>query len=156
MRRADDRLGGLLASALWWLGVPIFAFFMIYYPAQDLGGAWRAAHGGGTTGRLTTTNVQCGRHHCGASGTFVSDDGTLVVPKAYLDEAGPDPQVGTVYQVRYEGGRRPPVVYPANGSHDWILIAGFLIVAPIVLSLWAVTMFARLTHRWFWRAEMPE
>jgi hypothetical protein len=154
-RAADQRVGGVLWATIWWVGVPIFALVMLYFASQDIGGAWRASRGSGAPGTLTTSAVRCGRYHCGASGTFVSDSGTIVVPNAFLDEAGAHPHVGQVYRVRYERGRQPPVVYAAKGSHEWIIILGFLIVAPLLLIGWAISVFARLTHRFIW-APLPD
>jgi len=158
LRSADTRIAEVLLTLLWWAGVPIFACALIVFPARDLSGAWRAAHGRGSVGTFTTTERECDRHHCGAYGKFVSDAGNEVVEHAFLDEASDDPYVGQVIRVRYEGGRTPPVVYPASGSDEWLILLGFLVTMPFLLLLWVLSIYARVTHRFIWasRGESAE
>ena len=50
-------------------------------------------------------------------------------------------------RVRFTDQRHPPIVYKASGSHEWLLIATFMLAAVGAFMVWGLTVRARLTGR---------
>jgi hypothetical protein len=101
--------------------------------------AVRAARGEGTEGLFSATRRDCSaRGGCAYYGTWTANrPGTAVVRDVLMDEWPPDLPLGSVMPALYFGETDPPVVYPADGSTEWMLILlaapGGLVIAAIVL-----------------------
>jgi hypothetical protein len=83
-------------------------------------------------------------------GEFISDDGTVRLHHALLDEPPRGLLEGDRTRVVYPGGRPPPTVFRENGSWEWLLIGGLLLGGIVALGGWGLALYARLTHRFVW------
>lgn len=117
--------------------------------------AWRAAHGGGTTGTFTLVEpISCDRwppprQRCGWFGDFVSDDGTIVRRDMELDGGlPPGGVVGDSLRARDTGSLAQ--IYP-EGGQGWMLSAKFL-----AGSVTALTVGVALLRPWSWRRRWQQ
>jgi hypothetical protein len=113
--------------------------------------------------RCKVQREECSYHRVGGNqctglyGSFQSDDGTVSLPSAFLYgiPAGAGP--GSDLRVRFTGQRHPPIVYKASGSHEWLLIAAFMVAGVGALIVWGLTVRARLTGRLLpWMLDRPQ
>jgi hypothetical protein len=159
LKPKDTTLVGLFWWALGYLFTPVAGVLILISTSGRIGGAWDAAHGGGLLGSLQVQREDCSYHAVGGNqctglyGAFQSDDGTVSLPNAFLDgiPAGAGP--GSDVRVRFTGQRHPPIVYKASGSHEWLLIAAFMLAAIGGFVVWGLTVRARLQGRflpWMW------
>lgn len=142
------------AGWVWWFvaGVmaPALAIYMLVTGPGDLANAWKAAHGGGQLGTLHVTRKECGYHRVtgyictGLHGDYTSDDRATFLQDAFLDGIPRGARIGSDVKVRLLGERNPTIVYRASGSHEWLLIGALLLAALAALSVWALTVTARL------------
>jgi hypothetical protein len=162
LKPKDQRLAGPMWWALGYLLVPVASVFILISTSGSIGGAWDAAHGGGLLGTLQVQREACSSHAVGGNqctglyGSFQSDDGTVSLPSAFLDgiPAGSGP--GSDVRVRFAGQRDPPIVYKARGSHEWLLIAAFMLVGAAGLIMWGLTIAARVQGRLLpWILDRP-
>jgi hypothetical protein len=65
------------------------------------------------------------------------------------------PDYGTARAID-TGGRLPPAEFPDRGSYEWVIIACFLAGGVVMLIVWGLALYARLTHRFEWASDDEE
>ncbi|SFG49274.1 hypothetical protein SAMN05421678_106147 [Actinopolymorpha cephalotaxi] len=146
-----------MAVALFgWVFAPLFAVVGLVTGVLDMGPEWEAAQGGGNHGTLTVSERVCGEGVCGAAGLFRSDDGSVRIEDAYLDEPPRGFAVGDRVRATYTGGRPFPVVFPEEGSRNWFVTGLFLVVSVVLAVGWVTAVVMRVTRRGYWRVESPQ
>ena len=139
-----ERFEGFALGLLGWVLTPLLAAVVLFFGIQDVGPAWRAAHGQGTRGTFLATERECDRHTCGFYGTFTADDGSAVYEHVWLDSDPRGLAVGKTIEVYYAGGRSPRAVF-LRGSHSWVLIALLIVAGIVALGFWGYLLFLRVT-----------
>lgn len=113
--------------------VPVGAVLVLAICSTDLGPSLRAARGEGTPGVLLVKSRDCHRT-CTVSGTFTSDDGSLVRTGVVYGDGARHAKVGARLRALDTGDRGE--VFKPHGSHTWILILTVMAMAVGTLVWW--------------------
>ncbi len=130
-----------------WVLTPVIAGFVLLIVGITLPNGLAAATGHGLRGTFVELSRSCNRNGCSTYGRFSSDDGTVVAGWVVFDEAPRTFVQGRQVEVLYEGNADPVAVYPVHGSIEWLLIAGFGLLALVVLVTWTIALIARVRGR---------
>lgn len=113
--------------------LPVGAVLILVICSMSLGPSVRAARGEGTPGVLLVKSRECHRT-CTASGTFTSDDGSLVRAGVGYQDGARHAKVGDRLRALDTGDRGE--VFKPSGSRTWILILTIMAMAVGSLVWW--------------------
>lgn len=108
---------------------------MLVIGVIDIPVAAAAAPGEGIPGAFTSKRSECYRSSCSFYGTFVSDDGTVKVEDALIDDGVEI--VGESVPAQYVEGSRVDKVYQRH-SRDWVWLGLLLARSVAYLAGWGL------------------
>jgi hypothetical protein len=129
----ESRSGVFARRVVYGFMMPMAAVFVLAICSTDLGPSLSAARGEGTPGVLLVKSSEC-RRTCTVSGTFISDDGSLVRTGVGYEDGARHAKVGDRLRALDTGDRGE--VFKLGGSHTWILILIIMAMAVGVLVWW--------------------
>ena len=124
---------------MWWWVVPVLCVGVLALAVRDLPGAWSAGRGNGVHGTFVVVRQDCART-CSTLGDFTSDDrGTK--RRLFHAEAPSGLHPGDSIRAVMSGDS----AYRERTSLSWLLIAGVAAVFALILGMWLLALYLRLT-----------
>ncbi|MCX5068681.1 hypothetical protein OOJ91_22840 [Micromonospora lupini] len=132
------------AKVFVWIGLPVIAGIGLMLGIGDLGPAWQAKGGGGTTGTFTAVSEECSRRSCTWHGNFVADDGAKRADVILYD--APDAlSTGETASARDTGARKG--VFSATGGSTWLLVTGLTLAGVVAGVAWVIFLVWTIRRR---------
>jgi hypothetical protein len=116
--------------------LPIPALFFVFFGGIDSGPAWLAWHGQGRPGWAVAEQRECAKT-CSWSGTYRSDDGTVVRSDVWIWDPPENVRIGDRIRVVDTDDRT--AVFEASGEgarSNWWLSIAFFLAGGLYLAWW--------------------
>ncbi|MEU0546823.1 hypothetical protein [Micromonospora sp. NPDC005979] len=148
-----NKINDWRAKLFVWIGLPVIAGIGLLLGAGDLGPAWQAKGGGGTTGTFTAVSEECSRRSCTWHGDFVADDGAKRADVILYD--APDTlSTGETAPALDSGARKG--VFAAAGGSTWLLVTALTLAGLVAAVAWVLFLTHTVRRRRAQNEALPE
>jgi hypothetical protein len=135
------------------VALPLAALVMLIAGGIEIGPAYAAAHGHGTSGYFIAVRINGCKHppYCSWEGTFTSDNGQDFRQNVQLDGTW---NLGTGMRIPALDSGDPFAVFPRTGSGRWQEDIVWLAIGTLIMVPWLWFMPGRRLRRMRWATVM--